>query len=214
MKIDILTLFPDSVEQALNFSIPARAQKVGLVKINAHQIRKYASDKHGTVDDTPYGGGPGMIMRVDVVYAALEGVDPGHKAWRIMLSPDGETFSQVKAKSLLEKQHLLLLCGRYEGFDARIEELVDEKVSLGNFVLSGGELAALPIVDTIIRLLPGALGNQESLASETHNDGLSDFPQYTRPEVYLGKKVPEVLLSGDHAKISTWRQQRRHKIGK
>jgi len=212
IRVDVLTLFPELIEGALNYSIPFRAQKAGLIKIVPRQIRDFAIDRHGTVDDTPYGGGPGMVMRVDVVYAALENVDPGHKAWRVMLSPEGKTFHQRLAEDYAKKEHLILLCGRYEGFDARVDKLIDEKVSLGNFVLSGGELAALAIIDAVTRLVPGALGNKDSLKIETHNSELTDYPQYTRPEVYLGEKVPEILLSGDHAKIDAWRQAHRSRI--
>jgi tRNA (guanine37-N1)-methyltransferase len=213
MKVDVLTLFPEMIEQALSFSIPARAQKSEAVTVGAHLLRQWGIDKHGNVDDTPYGGGPGMILRVDVADKAFEAVDPGHKAHRVMLTPDGEIFTQAKAVDYATKEHLVLLCGRYEGFDARIEQLVDEKVSIGRFVLSGGELPALAIVDALIRLLPGVLGNEQSLSTETFSqDDLTDFPQYTRPEVYRDSRVPEVLLSGHHAEIEKWRRSQQQDI--
>jgi len=206
MKIDILTLFPEMIEQALSHSIPARAQKSEKVEIKAHLLRQWGVDKHGNVDDTPYGGGPGMILRVDVAQKALEAVDPGHKAWRVMLSPDGDSFNQLLAKEFLAKDHLVLLCGRYEGFDARIEAYVDQKLSIGPFVLSGGELAALVIVDAVSRLIPGVLGNSQSLEYETFENDVTDFPQYTRPDTYNDQSVPEILKSGHHAEIEAWRR--------
>lgn len=209
MRFDVLTLFPEMVNQGLSYSIPGRAQREGLIKVHSHNLRDWAIDSRGTVDDAPYGGGPGMVLRVDVADAALKNIDPQHKAVRIMLSPDGEKFDQRLAKKLSKKDHLLLLCGRYEGFDARIEKYMDMKVSLGEYVVSGGELPAMIMIDAITRLLPGALGNEESLKHETFENDSTDFPQYTRPESYDGQKVPEVLLSGHHAEIEAWRQQQK-----
>jgi len=214
MKIDVLTLFPELIEQALSYSIPGRAQKNEKVTVNAHQLRTWAIDKRGTVDDSPYGGGPGMILRVDVGHAALEAVDHGHKAHRIMLSPDGELLNQEMVRNLATKKHLVLLCGRYEGFDARLENYVDQKISIGNYVLSGGELAALVVIDSVIRYVPGALGNEESLKQETFEEGLTEYPQYTRPNDYKGKKVPDILLTGHHAEIEKWRMSQRQKLSK
>ncbi|MDP3993026.1 MAG: tRNA (guanosine(37)-N1)-methyltransferase TrmD [bacterium] len=209
MIIDVLTLFPDLIDQALAHSIPARAQKAGHIDVRAHQLRTWAVDRHGTVDDTPYGGGPGMILRVDVAHAALGALDHSHKAHRIMLSPDGELFDQAMAEDFATKKRLILLCGRYEGFDARIEKYVDQKVSIGSFVLSGGELAALTVIDAVTRLIPGVLGNAESLKEETFEADLTEYPQFTRPEKYKGMTVPEVLLSGRHAEIQKWRDSQR-----
>lgn len=206
MKIDVITLFPEMVEQALSYSIPARAQKGGLVELKAHQLRDWAIDSRGTVDDSPYGGGPGMILRVDVAHEALEEVDPGHQALRVMLTPDGERLNQNLVKELSNQTGLVLLCGRYEGFDARIEEYVDRKISIGDYVLSGGEIPALTIIDAVIRLVPGVLGNADSLKNETFEDGVTDFAQFTRPESYQDKSVPTVLLSGHHAEIDSWRK--------
>lgn len=209
MKIDILTLFPEMIDEALSYSIPDRAQKAGAVEINAHGLRQWGIDKHGNVDDSPYGGGPGMILRVDVAHKALEAVDPGHKAWRVMMSPDGDTFNQETAKSFSQKDHLVILCGRYEGFDARIEQYVDQKMSVGPYVVSGGELPAMIITDAVVRLLPGVLGNEESLIHETHEDGATDFPQFTRPDEFDGQIVPEVMKSGHHAEIAKWREEQK-----
>ncbi len=209
MKIDVLTLFPAMISQALEFSMPARAQKNGQVTVTAHNIRDWAIDKRGTVDDNPYGGGPGMILRVDVAHAALEAIDHGHKAHRIMLSPDGDLLKQNLVTKLSEKSHLILLCGRYEGFDARIEKFIDQKLSIGSYVVSGGELPALVTIDAIVRLLPGVLGNEASLAEETFEQDATEYPQYTRPETYQGTKVPDVLLSGHHQQIIDWRNSQR-----
>jgi len=212
MKIDVLSLFPAMINQALEFSIPARAQKNNQVAVNAHNLRDWAIDKRGTVDDSPYGGGPGMILRVDVAHAALEAIDHGHKAHRIMLSPDGDQLTQSLVTKLSEKKHLILLCGRYEGFDARIEKLIDQKLSVGPYVVSGGELPALVAIDAIIRLLPGVLGNEASLTEETFEQNATEYPQYTRPETYQGTKVPDVLLSGHHQQIIDWRNDQRRSL--
>lgn len=212
MKIDILTLFPEMIEQGLSYSIPGRGQKSGLVKVRPVFLRNFGVDKHGNVDDSPYGGGPGMILRVDVADRALEAADPGHQAWRIMMSPDGEEFNQDMAKKFSKRDHLVILCGRYEGFDARIEKLVDQKISVGPYVLSGGELPAMTIVDAVSRLIPGVLGNEESLKSETHEDGTTDYPQYTRPDEYKGEGVPEILKNGHHAEIAKWRASQQKQI--
>ncbi len=212
MTIDVLTLFPEMIDQALSYSIPGRAQKANLIDIRAHQLRTWAVDRHGTVDDTPYGGGPGMILRVDVAHAALGALDHNHRAHRIILTPDGELFNQQMAEDFAAKKRLLVLCGRYEGFDARISKFVDQKVSIGSFVLSGGELAALAIIDAVTRLVPGVLGNAESLKEETFATGLTEYPQYTRPEKYRGMTVPSVLMSGHHAEINAWRQANRQAL--
>lgn len=211
MKFDILTLFPEMIESGLSYSIPGRAQKEGKIECKAHNLRDWAIDSRGTVDDSPYGGGAGMVLRVDVADKALNAVDPQRKALRIMLSPDGEQFDQKVAKRLAGSDHLVILCGRYEGFDSRIEDYIDLKLSLGRYVVSGGELPAMIVVDAVSRLLPGVLGNEESLKHETFEDDSTDFPTYTRPEVYDGKKVPEVLLSGHHGEIEAWRSQQKKK---
>lgn len=213
MQIDVLTLFPEMVADALTYSIPGRAQKAGKLTVNTTFLRDFAIDQRGTVDDAPYGGGPGMVLRVDVAHAALEAADPRHKALRIMLSPDGEQFDQRMAKKLAKEKKIVLLCGRYEGFDSRIEQYVDKKVSVGNYVVSGGELPAMIIIDALARLLPGVLGNEESLKHETFENDTTDYPVFTRPEEYDGQKVPEVLLSGHHAEIEAWRNEQKRRTG-
>ena len=200
------------ITQTLSWSIPGRAQKGEKVAIETVNLRDYGVDKHGNVDDSPYGGGPGMVLRVDVADRAFEAADPGHKAHRIMMTPDGEQFTQEKAKNYSQKEELVILCGRYEGFDARIEGLVDEKISIGPYVLSGGELPAMTIADAVSRLIPGVLGNEDSLINETHEDGVTDFPQYTRPDEYKGEVVPEILKSGHHAEIEKWRKSQQKQI--
>lgn len=213
MRIDVLTLFPEMIEQALSFSIPGRAQRGGKAQVEAHQLRNWAIDKHGNVDDTPYGGGPGMILRVDVAHAALEAVDHKHRAHRVMLSPDGEQFTQNMAVDFACRENLVLLCGRYEGFDKRVERYIDQKISVGPYVVSGGEVPSLIIIDAVTRLIPGVLGNAASLNAETFNDGATtDYPQFTRPPTYEGKKVPEVLLTGHHAEIQKWRDEQRKRL--
>jgi tRNA (guanine37-N1)-methyltransferase len=207
MKIDVLTLFPEMIEGGMSFSIPARAQADDKVVIKAHNLRDWGIDKHGNVDDTPYGGGPGMVLRVDVAKPALEALDPYHKAHRIMLTPVGDLFSQKMAMDFSTKEHLVILCGRYEGFDARIEKYIDQKLSIGQYVVSGGELPAMVIMDAVTRLIPGVLGNSESLTHETFENDVTDFPQYTRPDEFDGQVVPEVLKNGHHEKIAKWRTE-------
>ena len=213
MIVDVLTLFPEMIEQSLAHSIPARAQKSGQLEVRAHQLRTWAIDSYGSVDETPYGGGPGMVLRVDVAHAAISAIDHGHKAHRIMLSPDGEPFDQKMAETFASKKRLLLLCGRYEGFDARIEKYIDQKVSIGPYVLSGGEIAAVAIIDAVTRLIPGVLGNAASLNEETFKNDKTEYPQYTRPEKYRGMIVPGVLLSGHHAEIKKWQEAQRRQLG-
>lgn len=197
---------------AMAYSIPDRAQKAGIFQLEARTLREWGVDKHGNVDDTPFGGSPGMVLRVDVAHQALEAVDPNHQAIRIMLTPDGELFKQATAQELSESnKDLVLLCGRYEGFDDRISKYIDRKISIGQFVVSGGELPAMVVIDSIIRLLPGALGNEASLEQETYNNDLTDFPQFTRPVEYDGAIVPEVLRSGHHEQILQWRRDHQRK---
>jgi tRNA (guanine37-N1)-methyltransferase len=212
MKIDILTLFPEMFAGPFDESIIKRAQEKSLVEINIHNLRDWAIDKHSTVDDKPYGGGPGMILRVDVIDKALKALK-GKNTKVILTSAKGETFSQTKAKKLSKAKHLIIIAGHYEGFDQRVyDHLVDEVLSIGNYVLTGGELPAMVITDTIVRLIPRVLGTKESLKEESHSKpGFIEYPQYTRPEDYKGWKVPEILLSGNHAKIEKWRQQKAFK---
>jgi len=206
----ILTLFPEFFESPLACSIPKRAIEAGLVSVEAIQIRDFATDKHHQVDDSPYGGGPGMLMKPAPVVAAIRAArerQPGTHV--VMLTPSGRRFTQAKALQFTEKKAgITLLCGRYEGFDERICDYVDEQISMGDYVLSGGEPAALSVLDAVIRLLPGVLGSPESAVLDSFTaDGLLDWPHYTRPVEFEGKSVPAVLLSGNHAKIEAWRKQ-------
>ncbi|ATX80432.1 tRNA (Guanine37-N(1)-) methyltransferase [Mariprofundus aestuarium] len=203
----ILTLFPEFFDSPLSCSIPKRAIAAGIVKVDTIQIRDFATDKHNKVDDSPYGGGPGMLMKPGPVVAAIRKarqIDPATHV--VMLTPSGTRFSQAKALEFTEKPGITLLCGRYEGFDERICDYVDEEISLGDYVLSGGEPAAMCLLDAVIRLLPEVLGSPESAALDSFSEeGILDWPHYTRPEEFEGKRVPGVLLSGNHAKIEKWR---------
>lgn len=208
MKIDIVTIFPKMFAGPFEESMIKRAQDRGLVEVKIHDLRDWAEDKRGTVDDKPYGGGPGMVMRVDVIERAIS--DLG-KAKVILLTPQGQTFKQGKARELAKADHLILIAGHYEGFDERIRRLTDEEVSIGDYVLTGGELPAMVIVDAIVRLIPGVVGKEASLQEESFTSGLLEYPQYTRPEKFRGMKVPEILLSGNHAAIAKWRQDQAKK---
>ncbi|MBN2799553.1 MAG: tRNA (guanosine(37)-N1)-methyltransferase TrmD [Deltaproteobacteria bacterium] len=204
MRFDVLTLHPELVRAPLGQSILGRAATEGLIEVGIHDIRAHATDRHRTVDDAPYGGGAGMVMKVDIVGAALDAVRrPDSHV--ILTSAAGRPFTQRRAEELAKLPHLILLCGHYEGIDARVEALVDEEISLGDFVLTGGELAAMAIIDATARLLPGVLGNAASSVDESHTSGLLEYPQFTRPRAWRGQAVPEVLLSGHHGKIQAWR---------
>ena len=206
MKIDILTLFPEMFKGPFGESIIKRAQEKGFVEIKIHNLRDWAVDKYKSVDDKPYGGGAGMILRIDVVDAAITKLQtPNSKI--ILLDAGGKTFTQQKAKELSKEKHLILIAGHYEGVDHRVHEhLVDEVISIGNYVLTGGELPAMVIADAVVRLIPGAI-EPASLKEESHSKkGYLEYPQYTRPEEYKSWKVPEVLLSGHHAEIKKWRK--------
>ena len=206
MRIDILTLFPGMFSGPFAESIVGRAQDRGIVQIELTDIRSFATDRHRTVDDTPYGGGPGMVMKAPVVADAIESVR-GDDARVILLSPQGRVFTQSVAHELAELPHLVLVCGHYEGIDERVRELlVDDEISIGDYVLTGGELPAMVIVDAIVRLLPGALGDDTSSSDESHSDGLLEYPHYTRPPEFRGLPIPPVLLSGNHAHIAQWRR--------
>lgn len=190
----------------------ARAQAAGLADLRVMDIREYAPGKHRQCDDSPYGGGAGMLMKVNVVDAAIQaargdGPEHGTQPKVILMSPAGRPLTQALAQELSQEEHLILVCGHYEGIDARIEALVDDEISIGDFVLTGGELAALVIVDAVVRLRPGVLGNSASPEEESFSEGLLEYPQYTRPRSYKGQDVPEVLLSGNHARIDAWREQ-------
>ncbi len=210
MRFDILTLFPEMIESVLGDSIIGRARAKGLVEINCVQIRDFAINKHGQVDDYPYGGGTGMVMQAQPIFDAYESVCKGldYKPETIYLSPQGKTFRQSVAKNLSKKEHIILICGHYEGVDQRVlEEIVDREISMGDFVLTGGEIAAMAIVDATARLVPGVLKGEESYLDESHFNGLLEYPQYTRPEVWKGRAVPEVLLSGHHKNICAWKRE-------
>ncbi len=210
MQIDILTLFPEMFDGFLTESIIKRAIEKEQVKINIINFRDYTTDPHGKVDDTPFGGGAGMVLQIEPIYNALEKIKT-EDSHIILLTPSGKTFNQKKAKELSVKKHIILICGHYEGFDYRIKELVDEEISIGDFVLTGGELPSMMISDAVIRLIPGVISS-ESLESESFDDELLDYPVYTKPRDFKGMKVPDVLLSGNHAKIEEYRQLERQKI--
>jgi tRNA (guanine37-N1)-methyltransferase len=211
MRIDILTLFTQMFDGLLSCSIIGRAIEHGLVDIKLHDIRAYTHDKHHIVDDYPYGGGAGMVLKPEPIFEAVEGIKEEFglsSALTILLSPQGQLFNQEIARKLAGCQNLILICGRYEGVDERVaEHLVSDEISIGDYLLSGGEVAAMAVVDCVVRLLPGVLGSEASLAEESHIGGLLEYPQYTRPAVYRGWTVPEVLLSGDHGEIARWRRQ-------
>src|SRR5688500_13658007 len=212
MRIDILTLFPDMFVPILGTSIPKRARDKGLVEYHLTNIRDFATDAHQSVDDKPFGGGPGMVMMCQTIYDAVEAAerqDP-RSTTRILLTPQGQRFNQKLAEDFATRERLLLIAGRYEGFDQRIiEGLKPIELSIGDYVLSGGELAAMVVIDAVIRLLPGVLGAEEGAADETFADGLLEHPQYTRPREFRGMSVPDVLLSGNHAAIAKWRLEQR-----
>lgn len=212
MQFDILTLFPDLIHTYASVSILGRGQKKNAINIRAHNFREWTLDKQKHVDDHPYGGGPGMVLQVEPIYRCLESlkmVKKGKKTKKagtkiIIMDPAGKKFDQKMAEKFSKLDRLVIISGRYEGYDERIYKFVDEKISVGDYVLAGGELPALTIVEAVSRLIPGVLGNKESIKEETHNIG-KEYPQYTRPENFMGMKVPKVLISGDHKKIKEWR---------
>lgn len=206
MKIDILTLFPDMFSSPFNESIIERAQAKGLVQINTINIRDYATDRHQQVDDYPYGGGAGMVMKVDVLSRAIVDLKSAD-THVVYMSPQGKPLIQEKVIKLSREKSLLLICGHYEGIDERVMSLIDEEISIGDYILTGGEMAAMVLVDAVIRLLPGVLGDNESAQEESFSDGLLEYPQYTRPPVFQGQTVPDVLLSGHHENIRLWRKK-------
>ncbi|MCT4621421.1 MAG: tRNA (guanosine(37)-N1)-methyltransferase TrmD [Marinisporobacter sp.] len=214
MKIDILTLFPNMFEVPLGESIIGKAREKGILHINVTNIRDYSSSKHKKVDDYPYGGGAGMVMQPQPIHSALEGI--GAKDCRVIhMSPKGKTFTQKIAKELAKEERLIFLCGHYEGIDQRvIDYWVTDEISIGDYVLTGGELPAMVVVDAISRLIPGVLGQEESFMEESFYNGLLEYPQYTRPSEYENMKVPEILLSGNHKRIEEWRKLQALKITK
>ena len=210
MRFDVLTLFPEMFESTLSCSILNRAREASLVEIVLTNIRDFAADSYRKVDDKPYGGGPGMVMMPGPVFDCFEHVRKlsPEKGRTILLTPQGQKFDQKKAAELSKEERLILIAGKYEGFDERIRiGLNAEQISIGDYVLNGGELAAMVIIDAVVRLLPGALGDEDSSKDDSFSDGLLEYPQYTRPEVFRDMKVPDILLSGDHAKIAEWRRQ-------
>jgi tRNA (guanine37-N1)-methyltransferase len=209
MRFEIVTLFPELFE-VLGTGLLGKAQEAGTIDIEAITPREFTRDRHRTVDDSPYGGGSGMVLMPGPIAETLDHLDEsrgGKPTHRVLLTPQGARFSQAHARRFSELDSLTLVCGRYEGFDDRIRGLVNEEVSLGDFVLLGGEAAALAVIEATARLLPGVLGNDESAADESHADGLLEYPQYTRPEEFRGQKVPDILRSGNHAAIARWRRK-------
>ncbi len=210
MRIDILTLFPDLCDGFMRESIIGRARKNKLLEIHCHDIRDYTPDKHRRVDDYPYGGGKGMVMQAEPIFRCYEALcrEIGTKPYLIYMTPQGKTLTQQRVRELAELPNLALLCGHYEGVDERVlEAIVDEEISIGDYVLTGGELAALVVTDSVARMLPGVLADEVCFTDESHYDGLLEYPQYTRPAVWREQSVPQVLLNGDHGKIAQWRAE-------
>ena len=220
LRVDIITIFPGFFGEAFEYGIVRRARAAGLVKIEAHDLRHWTSDKHHIVDDRPFGGGDGMVLKPEPIFAAVEELTGANlqesnpaKTRVLLLSPQGKVFTQSLAADLSQSEQIILICGRYEGVDERVaERLVTDEVSIGDYVLSGGEPAAIVIADAVVRLLPGALGSETSNQNESFSEeGLLDFPQYTRPPEFRGMKVPDVLLTGNHAEIARWRREQARK---
>jgi tRNA (guanine37-N1)-methyltransferase len=211
MRYQVVTLFPELIESAISVGLLGKAVSAGGFELICVSPRKFATNKHLSVDDTPYGGGSGMVLSVEPIAKALDALDASRpdapRAHRILLTPQAQRFDQACARRLAALPALTMICGRYEGFDERVRGLADEAISLGDFVLNGGEVAALAIIEATARLLPGVIGNEQSLVEESHAAGVLEYPQYTRPRQFRGQDVPEVLLSGDHARIARWRRQ-------
>ena len=210
MKIDIMTLFPEMCETVLDTSIIGRARKADKIELSCVNIRDFANNKHNKVDDAPFGGGMGMVMAAEPIYNCYKSLcTDDNKPYLIYMSPKGATFNQKKALELSQKEHIVFLCGHYEGIDQRvIDEIVDEEISIGDYVLTGGEIPALVCADVICRMLPGVLSDEICFKDESHFEGLLEYPQYTRPAEWNGREVPSVLLSGNHAQISKWRKEK------
>lgn len=208
MKFEIITLFPEIIENYCSFSIPARAQKNGIISVNTLNPRNFTHDKHKKVDDTPYGGGAGMVLMCQPFYDSYETVSRAENSATLLLTPQGDVFNQKKAQELSKRDQIIMICGHYEGFDERIREIPGiTEISIGDFILTGGELASLCIIDAVTRLLPGALGKDESVHEESFTEDLLEYPHYTRPYDFRGKKVPDILLSGNHKEIEKWRKE-------
>ena len=216
MQIDIITIFPDIFKAIFGESIIKRAQEKRLAKINIHNLRDFSSDKHKKIDDRPFGGGPGMVFKPEPIFDAVKYIKTKSKSKKtkvILFSPQGKTLGHKLAKQLSNYKQLVLICGHYEGIDERvITKLVDEEISIGDYVLTGGELPAMVLVDAVVRLVPGVLGDKDSAKFDSFSDDMLEYPHYTRPANYKGMKVPEVLLSGDHNKIEAWRREQSYKI--
>jgi tRNA (guanine37-N1)-methyltransferase len=208
MIFDILTLFPEMFRSPLEGSIIGKARDAGVIQVNLFNIRDYAEGKHRVTDDYPYGGGKGMIMKPEPIIRGITAIQSGNPKVRVILmTPQGYPLRQEVVKRLAQQPHLLLICGRYEGVDERVRDVVDEEISIGDYVLTGGELAALVVIDAVSRQIPGVLGDEEASENDSFSQGLLEHPQYTRPKEFAGRKVPEVLLSGDHQAIERWRRQ-------
>lgn len=210
MQIDILTIFPEMFESPFNYSIVKRAIEDDHVSINPINFRQYGKGKHQVVDDTPYGGGAGMLLKPEPIFEAMDDIEENHPDTQkrvILMDPAGKPFNQAMAEDFSEEDHLVFICGHYEGYDERIRSLVTDEVSLGDYVLTGGELAAMVMVDATVRLVPGVVGNKSSIEEDSHSTGLLEHPHYTRPASYRGLDVPEVLLNGNHGLIEEWRQK-------
>ena len=208
LRFDIITIFPEMFAPILNESILKRAQQKGLVAIRVHDLRDYTSDKHRKVDDRPFGGGPGMVLMPEPIFAAVKKIKGRRKAKVLLTAPGAKPFRQLDAARLARQKHIIIICGHYEGVDERVgQKIVDEKISVGDYVLTGGELPAMVIVDAVSRLLPGVLGKKESLQEESFSQNLLEYPQYTRPAHFQGMKIPKILLSGHHQHITAWRKQ-------
>jgi len=206
MKFDVLTLFPEMIKNALDESIIGRAQKEGIIGINTVDIRDFSKNKQRHVDDYPYGGGAGMVMQPQPVYDAFKSLDTKKGTRVLYMTPQGKPFCQELAFEFSKESELVILCGHYEGIDERVlEEIVTDEISMGDFVLTGGEIAAMAVIDAVSRLIPGVLGKNESFMDESFSDGLLEYPQYTRPPVFMGREVPSILVSGDHGKVNSWR---------
>ena len=207
MRITVLTLFPDMFPAILNDSIIKRAKENNLVTFEIINFRDFSSNKHKMVDDTPYGGGAGMVLAVEPIYKALISIEGYESALKILLTPQGKKYHQSVAKELISEEHIIFICGHYEGFDERVREFIDVEVSIGDYVLTGGEIAALTIIDSVVRLIPGVLGSKESYENDSFYGDTLDYPQYTKPREFRGLKVPDVLLSGNHQEIAKWREE-------
>lgn len=213
MEIDVLTIFPKMFNAVLGESILKRAQAKKLIEIRIHDLRDYTRDKHRKIDDKPYGGGSGMVFRIEPIYNALKKINP-RSAHVVLLTPKGKTLSQKSALRLSKRKHLMLIAGHYEGVDERVKRYIDEEISVGDYVLTGGELPAMVLIDAVARLIPGVLGDESSAGADSFYDGFLEHPHYTRPAEFMGLKVPQVLLSGDHEAIAKWRKEQSRIITK